>query len=305
MQILSKIIVTGAAVFLLATSVHAMSSTNFQIPWDNINTGGSDFSSSTSYQLNDTIGDISGTGTSSNYNLSAGYRAAEIENSISMTVRSQNSGTQSTFSAFSDGASTVTVASAAGFSVGDLIAVVENESFAQLVAVGEITDITGTTITVDDWDGEPGSISASPSGGDDVVYLMSLSTINLGTITSSSENIATTMTSISTDASNGYTVYIQPDQLLQNGSADVITTVTDGAVSLASEEYGTENVGGTALNTGTDLGVTSTQRSVQTSGSSTGGIPDKIAMLYKLAITDATPAGTYTQTIFYTLTANY
>jgi len=282
-----------------------MSSTNYQIQWDNINTGGTDFSTSTSYQLNDTIGDISGTSTSANYNLSAGYRAGEIEDILSMTIRTQNAGVQTAFTAFSNAGNTVTVSSTAGFAVGNLIAVVENEGFGQLAAVGEITDITGSVITVDDWDGEPASVSAIPAGGDDVVYLMSLNAISLGSVSDASENVAVAMTSILTDAANGYTVYIQPDQLLQSASGTVMTTVTDGAVSLGSEEYGTENVGATALDTGTDLGVTSTQRSVQTSGTDTGGVPDKIAMLYKLAITNATEAGTYTQTIFYTLTANY
>ena len=222
-----------------------------------------------------------------------------------MGILAQNNAVQTSYSAFSNAGNTVVVSSAVGFSVGDLISVVENAGFAELVAIGKVTDITGTTITVDDWDGEPASLSAIPVGGDDAVYLMNVSSINLGTVTSTVENTVVVMTSISTDAVNGYTVYIQPNQLLQNGSASPIAVVTDGTVNLTSEEYGSENIGVTAVNTGTDLGVTSTQRSVQTSGITTGGIPDKIAMLYKLAITDATVDGTYTQTIFYTLTANY
>ncbi len=305
MRLFRKSLFLVFALFLISGTAYAMTSTNYQIPWDNINTGGFDFATSTNYSLNDTVGDISGVGTSTNFNLSAGYRAAELEAILSMTIRSQNQAVQTTYSAFSDGANTVTVGSAAGFSVGDLISVVENEGFAELVAIGKITDITGTTITVDDWDGEPGSLSAIPAGGDDIVFLMNVNAVNLGNVTSTEENVAVVASSIETDAPNGYTVYIQPDQLLQNGSATTITVVTDGAVSLGSEEYGAENIGSTALNTGTDLGVTTTQRAIQTSGADTGSVPDKIAMLYKLAITAATGPGTYTQTIFYTLTANY
>lgn len=305
MRFFLKSLVLSFGLFLLTGGVFAMTSTNYQIPWDNFNEGGTDFSFSANYKVNDTIGDISGTSTSANYNLSAGYRAAEIEDILSMTIRTQNNAVQTTYSAFSDVGNTVTVASTAGFSVGSLVAVVENVGFSEFVAVGEIVDITGPVITVDDWDGEPASMSAIPAGGNDRVYLMSSNAISLGTVSSTNENVAIAMSSILTDAPNGYSVYIQPNQLLQSASGTIMDTVTDGTVNLGSEEYGTENVGVTALNTGTDLGVTSTQRVVQTSPAETGGIADKIAMIYKLAIIGSTDPGTYTQTIFYTLTANF
>lgn len=305
MRLFIKSLLMIFVLFVVSGTAFAMTSTNFQIPWDNINTGGFDFSTSTNYSLNDTLGDISGVGTSTNFELSAGYRAAETENILSMEIKAQNTGVQTTYSSFSNAGNTVVVASALGFSEGDLISVIENEGFAELVAIGKVTNISGTTITVDDWDGEPALLSPIPAGGDDVVYLMNVDSINFGTVTSTAQNVGAVMTSILTDAVNGYSVYIQPDQLLQNASATLLSIVTDGAVTLGSEEYGTENVGLAALNTGTDLGVTSTQRAVQTSVVNTGGIPDKIAMLYKLAITNVTNGGTYTQNVFYTLTANY
>jgi len=305
MHLFQKLLFMAFALFLISGTAYAMTSTNYQIPWDNVNTGGFDFATSTNYSLNDTVGDISGVGTSTNYTLSAGYRVAELAAILSVTIRSQNTAVQTAFTAFNNAGNTVTVASTVGFSVGDLISVVENQGFAELVAIGKITDISGTTITVDNWDGEPTSLSPVPAGGDDFVFLMDANAINLGSVTSTEENVALAVTSIQTDAANGFTVYIQPNQLLQNASSTVITSVTDGAVSLSSEEYGAENIGVTALNTGSDLGVTSTQRAIQTSGTNTGAVSDKMATLYKLAITDATQSGTYTQTIFYTLTANF
>ncbi len=292
--------------FLIGTNVFAMSSTNYWIPWDTVNSGGSDVGSSTNYSIRDSIGGtVVGTSTSANYHLSQGYRVPEEANTLSYIVKAIGS-TTSTYSAFTNGAGgTVTVGSASGFSAGDLIAVVENEGFGQLVAVGIISSIAGTTITVDQFEGDGGSMSASPSGGDDFVYLLDVNSFNFGTVSASTEHTAVVGTSVLTNVSTGYSVYVQANQELQNASAQVMAEVTDGTVSTGSEEYGAEVTGATAFGAGTDLGVTTTQRVIQTSASASGTTSDKVAMIFKLAITGSTNAGDYTQTVYYTLTANY
>jgi len=292
-------------IVLSASRVLAMTSTNFQINWDNMNAGGNELGTSTNFGIWDTLSDnLSGTSTSANFKLSAGYRAPDEDEILSFDVRAQNGATQVAYSAFSNGANTVVVASAAGFAVGDYIGVVENTGFAELSAVGRITNIAGTTLTVDDFDGDGAGMSAVPAGGDDFVYRLNINSISYGSIAVGNQNVALAMSSVLTTVPSGYSVYIQADQELSSG-ADIINEVTDGSVTVGSEEYGAESTGATAVSPGTDLGVTTTQRTVQTSGSDSGSIADRIGMIYKLSISGSTPSGTYTQTVFYTLTANF
>jgi hypothetical protein len=292
--------------FLIGSNVFAMSSTNYWIPWDTVNSGGSDVGTSTNFSIHDSIGgNVVGTGTSANYTLSQGYRVPEEANTLSYVVKANNSVT-TTYSAFTNGVSgTVTVGSSASFAVGDLIATVENDGFAQLAAVGFITDIAGTTLTVDRFEGDGTSMSASPTGGDDTVYLLDVNSFDYGDVYEEIEYTSTVGTSVSTNISTGYSVYIQANQELQTTSAQVMTAVTDGTVSVGSEEYGAEVTGTTAFGAGTDLGVTTTQRIIQTSAAASGTVSDKIAMIYKLSIIASTVAGSYSQTVYYTLTANY
>lgn len=287
-------------------NVFAMSSTNFLIQWDNVNSGGLDNSSSSNFSSRDTLGDnASGTSTSANFQLSAGYRAPEGADTLTYQVRSRSASVSTSYSAFSSGLDTVTVASAAGIAVGDLIAVVENSGFSQFVAVGRVTQVAGLVISVDAFDGDDASMSAVPAGGDDFVYLLDSNSINFGTISSGNEYTSVVGTSVLTNVSTGYSLYILANQQLQNASAQVISSVTDGAVTSGVEEYGAEITGSTAFSPGTDLAVSTTQRIIQTSGATTGPVSDKVGMIFKLSITSSTNSGVYSQNVYYTLTANY
>jgi hypothetical protein len=292
--------------FLIGSNVFAMSSTNYWIPWDTVNSGGNDVGTSTNFSIHDSIGgNVVGTGTSANYSLSQGYRVPEEANTLSYIIKSSTTA-PTTYSAFTNGVGgTVTVGSVAGFAVGDLIAVVEDVGFSQLVAVGFITDITGTTFTVDRFEGDGAGMSASPAGGDDFVYLLNANSFDFGTVSAGTEHTSTVGTSVLTNISTGYSVYLQANQELQNTSAQVMAAVSDGTVSTGSEEYGAEVTGATAFGAGTDLGVTTTQRVIQTSASESGTVSDKVAMIFKLSITASTNPGVYTQAVYYTLTANY
>ncbi|MCK9361862.1 hypothetical protein M0Q28_06610 [Patescibacteria group bacterium] len=292
--------------FLLGTNVFAMSSTNYWIPWDNVNSGGSDIGTSTNFSLRDTIGGMAvGTGTSANYSLSSGYRVPEAANTLSYLVKTSNTA-PTTYSAFTNGVGgTVTVSSVAGISVGDLIAVVENRGFGQLVAIGRVSSSVGLVLTVDQFEGDGGVMSAAPAGGDDFVYLLNANSFDFGTVSAGVENTNVVGTSVLTNIATGYSVYLQANQNLQNASAQIMAPVTDGTVSVGSEEYGAEVTGATAVDAGTDLSVSTTQRVIQSSGAQTGTISDKVGMIFKLSIISSTNPGVYTQTVYYTLTANY
>lgn len=300
------LLILCCSLLMVGSRALAMSSTNFLIQWDNVNSGGLDNSSSTNFSSRDTLGDnASGTSTSANFQLSAGYRAPEGADTLTYQVRARSASVNSAYTAFNDGANTVTLSSVAGFAIGDLISVVENNDFSQLVAVGRITNIAGLVVTVDDFEGDGGSMSAVPAGGDDLVYLLNSNSINFGSISSGFPYTSVVGTSVLTNVATGYSLYVLANQELQNGSAQVITAVSDGTVSLGVEEYGAETTGASAFSAGVDIGVTTSQRVVQTSVATTGPISDKIGMIFKLSITSSTNVGTYSQNVYYTLTANY
>ncbi|MSR85257.1 hypothetical protein EXS71_02360 [Candidatus Uhrbacteria bacterium] len=291
---------------LCGGSVLAMTSTNYIVNWDSLNQGGNDVGTSTSYSIRDTMGELaSGTSTSANYKLTAGYRAQDSAEALSFVVKSQNNSTQVHYDALNISLTTVNVSSTAAFSVGDYIAVVQDQGFSEKVIVGRVTAIVGTVMTLDAPYGATGVMSTASSNNNDYVYQLSGSTAPFGSLTAGSENVYVTMSSVQTLSSSGYTVYIQGNQLLQNVGAQAITTVSDGAVSVGSEEYGASTTGTRAYLPDTDLGVTTTQRTIQTSNVASAKPADRVPIIYKLSITGSTASGAYSQTVFYTLTVNY
>lgn len=292
--------------WLLVQPALTMSSSNFQINWDSVNSGGDDFASSANYQLNDTVGQVGdGLSTSTLYAIKAGYRAAEASpEALGLTLRAQETATQVTYSGFSKVGKTVTVSSAGFLSVGDYVAVVENSGFSERVAVGRVTAIVANVVTVDGWGGAQDSMNALPSGGDDYVYRLGGTAIAFGSLFAGAQNVAVAAASVSSTAMNGYTVYIQGDGLLR-GPFISIAPVADGVVSPGSEEYGMSVTGTRAFGAGVDTAVTSTQRVIEQSSVTSTGIGDRVGMVFKLSTTEATIPGTYGQAIFYTLTANY
>jgi hypothetical protein len=263
-------------------------------------------SSSTNYGLIDTIGDTApGTSTSANYRLSAGYRAVDDQAALRFISLTQANGTQTAYTAFSNGANTVTVTSAAPFSSGDHIVVVENKGFAQKIAIGKITNVAGLVLTVDVFSGDNLTMSPAPSGGDDFVYKLSGNFADFGTVTYGTENTAVTMNSVLTTGSSGYTLYANTNHDLQTTGAQTIANLADSAVSLGSEEYGISTTGTSALNIGYDFAVTTTQQAIMSRGGATPNNPDRLGVIYKLSVTPLTQAGTYSQDVTYTLTVNY
>ncbi len=294
------------AILSSSSATFAMSSTNYQVNWDSINSGGDDTSSSTNYILHDTIGEqATGSSTSATYRVGAGYRFGDTDAAVlSYSIGTQENSTETAFTAFSNGGNTVTVASVASYSVGNYIGVVENKGAAQIIAVGKITDITGFVITVDAWDGSPTLISAVPAGGDDFVYRLNGSAAQLGTLTSSIVATSLTRTNVISNLSNGYTVYVSSDGFLRVDSSTKITDVADGTVTAGSNEYGARVFGSTATSTGSDFAFSTSSRAIQTA-TSTYANDSRVGLVYKAAISGSATAGSYSQAVYYTLTGNY
>lgn len=284
----------------------AMTSANYQVPWDSVNSGGGDTSTSTNFQLRDTIGEqATGFSESSSYRLGAGYRVGDSqEASLSLVIGTQENDTQVIWTNFSDGSETVSVAATSSFTVGDYIGVVENIGASQLVAVGKIASISGADIVVESWGGEPGSLSASASGGDDYVYRLGGGAAALGAQSLSAVASAVSVIDVTSNVPTGYSVTVQASSTLQNASGLAISDVLDGVVSVGSEEYGGEAVGTTAQGGGIDFAFpTGTPFQVQAASSTAQN--DLVGILYKLSITAGTASGDYRQTLFYRLTPNY
>jgi hypothetical protein len=159
-------------------------------------------------------------------------------------------------------------------------------------------------ITVDAWSGDQESMSMVPSGGNDFVYRLGGTALAFGTVTAGAQNVSLAAVSVESTATNGYTVYVQADGALRSTGA-AITSVSDGLVSVGSEEYGMSVTGTRAFAPGSDMAVTSTQRIIGQSSTVSAATGDRVGMTFKLSTTASTAAGSYGQVVYYTLTANY
>ena len=284
----------------------AMSSTNYQINFDAISSGGTDFSSSSNYQLNDTVGEQgTGYGTSSNFRLHAGYRQRDKETpspTLEFILGAQENDTQTAYTALSIAGKTVTVSDTTYFATGTRIGVVENQGLNQNFIVGKIIAVNGLILTVDKWEGMTGAISGSPTGADDFVYRTEGHTVALGTLdTLGSAGIV--QTEVSTNAANGYTLQIRADGNLRIDATHSIDNVADDSVTAGSNEYGARVYGSNATGTGLDFPVTTSYRDIQKS--TTTAVADRVGMLYKASIDYSVSAGNYQQSVQYLLTANF
>ncbi len=279
-----------------------MQSASYRIMWDSVNSGGYDDSSSTSYNLRDSIGQISpGVGTSASYELRAGYRQDNMGTTlIQMAVEAQAESPETTFSAFDDSGLTVTIADSANFSTNDYILVVENEGESQNVAVGQIASITGVgpyVVTVDKWSGDNAVIGASG-----VIYELNGLSASLGTLRTSSVRTRVAMVELTTNALNGYTCAISEDTDLISGTKE-IDDVGDGTVTVGEEEYGIEKTGDNVAGAGSDVAITSTK--VNIASSTSAGSDERTMAIYKAAISSSTTGGSYSHTTSYYCTANF
>lgn len=307
-------VVRTVALFLAlmptATAMAAMSSSNYQVPWDSFVSGGLEQGSSAQYRLQDTIGGgFDGSDMSSAaYSARAGYRAGD-ERPLSFDIAvAPVGGISALYSTVSVSAKTVTLiseADAGSFSAGDKIAVVENRGLSQLVLVGKVVSISGAVITVDRFDGDTGTVSSPVSAGSGHVLLLSGSTLSFGSVSAATASVATGWISVTSDVRSGYTVYAVANGRPSTTSGNDIDPVTDGAVTLGAEEYGIEYIGSRAATTG-DVACTTTLLAVQSSTNVSGIPADRVAFSYKLSINAAqTQAGTYSQAVSFTLTPNY
>lgn len=297
----------GMAVVLVLSSTNMvkaeMQSQNYQINWDSLNSGGLDNSTSTNYLLRDSFGQIvSGFSTSSNYELSSGYRTPGRDADVlNFKVEAEDRESKQAYTVFDDSGTTVTVSSAVGFSIGDHIVVVEDEGAEQLITIGRIESISGNDLIVDFWEGDNGAMSLNAGGGDDFVYRLSGNSVALGTLSYDKVKTGVSFFEITSNYGSGYTVYVKENNNLWDGSNSIID-VSDGSVTQGSEEYGIETVGGYASGS-EDFAITTNKQSVANKAGYAE--EDRTGIIYKAAVDSNTSQGNYYHTVSYYATVNY
>lgn len=293
---MSKNVFTFAVVgfFLCAQFAHAeMSSTNFKIRWDAVSTGGSDTSSSASYQLRDSVDtSAANTATSTNYQLNAGYRAGIYDQILTFDVQAQNMASGRGVSGVSG---TTVTASESGLSVGDMIALIQDQGVSQVVALGRVATLGSGSFTVDFW--ADNGTAPVIDGTNDYVYPVSGTSIAFGDLSSSSVSTAVIGMEVSIEDDNGYIIQVMEDGELRDGSNE-IDDVADGTVSAGSEEYGARSsdtsIATTSFDTA-DSAITSSFQSVVTE--SGAAFESRNFLILKAGITGSTNEGSYAHTL--------
>jgi hypothetical protein len=301
---MSKRIFTFAVVgfFICAQFAHAeMSSTNFKIRWDSISTGGSDTSSSASYQLRDTVDASAGVQASgSSYLVDSGYRSGIYDQIITFDVQAQDISDARSATALSG---TTVTADETGLSVGDFVAVIQDQGSAQVTAIGKVASTGSGSITVDFW--KNNGTQPTIDGTNDYVYTLSGTTIAFGNLSTSSVGTAVIMMEVSIENDSGYVVQIFEDGEFRNGS-DVISDVSDGTVSSGEEEYGARS-SDTDISTSTfdtaDTAISGTYQDIATESSSI--LQSRNFLTLKAGISSSTDSGSYGHTLSIIASGNF
>ncbi len=280
----------------------AMSSTNYEIRWDTLSTGGSDTSSSSNYILRDTAGGSAGsTGSSTTYQLADGYRAGVFDQIITADLYIQNSSNERAITGLSG--TTVTMSSTSGLTANDYVAVVADRGESQVAAFGRITSVAAGSIVLDRL--TIGSSSPSVDGSNDYLYLMNGSSLTLEDVTGSTIGTGLIGFEVTIDNDSGYVI-----QLLQNGAltqaADTIDAVSDGSVTAGTEEYGARS-NDSSLSNSTfdtqDTAITTTAQEVVSR--TTFAFDDRSFVTFKIGASSGTSSVSYSQILTIVSSGNF
>lgn len=268
-----------------------MSSTNYEIRFDYLGSGGEDTSSSTSYQLRDSLGGIPSLGGSStSYDVQSGFRPGVYDPAVDYDLFIQNSASQVAATALSG--TTVTVTSTAGFA-GEMIVVIQDEGPSQVSAIGRVSSVGAGTLTVDSW--KDGGVTPVIDGSNDLVYALNGSSIDLGLISDADYASSIIAWEVNTDTEEGYSVYVYDDGDLRDGS-EVINDVSDGSVTVGSSEYGGRSSDTSLAQSTFDTEDTGFTTSFQQIGSRSGNeFFSRDFLTLKLGVSASQEGGSYSQ----------
>lgn len=278
-----------------------MTSTDYQIRWDTVGNGGDDTSSSSSYVLQDTTGNAGiGDSSSASYGLGAGYREGVVSQFIDFSFFAQDNGVSATATGL---VGTTISCDPTGFTMGDMVSLLQDKGESQVTAIGKIVSIGGGSITIDAL--KDGGVAPVIDGTNDFVVLLNGDASSFGTLSTSAVRTSVIGMTVSTSASAGYVVQVLSDGDFRNG-ADTINPVADGTVTSASEEYGARS-SDTSLATSTfDTADSAFTTSFQTvADAATSVSDDRNFLVDKAAIDALTVSGSYAQTLTLIVSGNY
>lgn len=282
-------------------SYAAMTSTNWEIRWDTIGNGGSEDSTSASYQLRDTLGNSAiGQGSSTSYDLRGGYRQGVFDQILTFDVMNSQLSSKRTVSA---SVGTTITTDTAGLSSGDYVALVQNLGASQVTAIGRIASVGVGTITVDSL--SDGGVAPVIDGTNDYLYKLAGSTLDLDELDPAQVNTGIVGFEVSADLENGYVVQVLEDGNLRDG-AETINDVADGTVSVGSEEYGGRSsdttLSGSTFDT-SDTAFTSSFQDVADTANS--AFISRNFLTLKASISGTTVDGTYGHTLTLIVSGNF
>jgi hypothetical protein len=295
------LIICAFVSLLLTQAAYAqMSSTNYRIDWDVINSGGDSSSSSASYLLRDSIGGMSeGNSTSTTYSFDAGYRGGVYDRVVDFDVFLQDTASQVGATVLSG--TTVTIASTSGYAADDMVVIIQDEGSGQSAAVGKVNSVGAGTLVLDVLSGD----SLTIDGTNDVVYQLDATSLSFGSLSSSAVSTAIVAWEATGDVDSGYDVYLVEDQAMTDG-VNSIADVSDGTVTAGSSEYGAR-ASDTTIASSTfdteDTAITSTLTAVGTQATTTFTSRDFLTL--KMAISSSQPDGGYSHTLTLLYVGNY
>jgi hypothetical protein len=217
-----------------------------------------------------------------------------------------------------DAAGTDNISNTSSFSEYGLI-LLSNTNFPGIIWQEDISgqnDILFTHWIID----QTSEINISASVEPTLTLNLSATTCDLGTFDAAKVNTCQYDTTVTTNASSGYTAFVRDDGNLRNLTND-INDVAGGTTDPGTEAYGvatsdtdpvdiTAVVSGadcTTANGGTDpvdaLALTTSDQSYATEGAPVDS--DVVTLCHSASIAGLTPAGAYAQTVTITVVGNY
>lgn len=277
-----------------------MTSTNYEIRWDTVSTGGSDTSSSASYQLQDTVDStLAGRSTSTSYIADQGYRSGFLANVIDFSLLVQDVSSEVAAAGLSG--TTITV-SPTGIALDDYILLVQNKGASQVAAIGKVTAVGGSTITVDAL--KDGGSAPVIDGSNDYLYVMDASALSLGTLSESSVSAGVLAWEVTADNDDGYVVQVFEDGEFRSGS-DTIADVSDGTVTAGSGEYGARSSDSSLTSTfdTADSAITTTAQEV--ASESSAAFQSRNFLTLKAAPATSSATGSYAHIVSIIASGNF
>ncbi len=299
-KFLAIMVIVG--VFGTASGTFAqMDSTSYQIRWDTVGNGGDDVSSSSSYILRDTTGSAGiGDSASASYELGAGYRPGISSDVLDFSFFSEDSATSTAATAL---AGLTIDCDPTDFSIGDMIALLQDRGEDQVTAIGQVVSIGIDSITVDALK-DAGDMPAI-DGSNDFVAILEGESSALSTLSTSAVRTSVIGMSVSSSAPDGYAVQILSDGDFRD-VAETVNPVADGSVTAGSEEYGARSSDSDIPSSTFDSADSAITTSFQTIADLDAVVSnDRNFLVTKAAISPSTVAGSYAQTLTLIVSGHY